>query len=199
MFGISGLLVCGLGRLGHWKYFRLQDDRAGLEERFEVRQDLRPAVRDGIDQFGAFTLDAVRSGQFHCVGDGLDLHGAERPALGLELGLLVAPANAETLRRLKGDDLAGISHAAVGKHELPRSADLPIGLEVGAKPILLREFLARERRPQTLGRCADIGDIDETALACVTHGLLLPVYSLVRTARPSGGTQTFVSSVPRSR
>ena len=56
---------------------------------------------------------------------------------------------------------------AVSEEAAPKILDLPIGLEVGAKPILLREFLARERRPQTLGRCADIGDIDETALAAL--------------------------------
>src|SRR5215471_7617830 len=166
-----------------WEILRPQNDRAGLQERFEVRQDLRPAARDRLDKLGALTLDAVGHGQFHSLANGLDFHDAKRPSLCLEFRPeLVAPANTQTLAGLEGDNLAGIAHPAVGINELPRSANLPVGLGVGAAPILPREFLTRKCGPQTLGRRANVSDIDETAAASVSHEVLLPASSSTWTA-----------------
>src|SRR5689334_24416269 len=66
--------------------FAAHHDRAGLEQRFQVGEDLRPAIRHRDDELRILALHAVGDRQLHRPArHWLQLHGAEAPALGLEL------------------------------------------------------------------------------------------------------------------
>src|SRR5690348_11702462 len=89
--------------------------RARLEERLQVRQDLRPATRHGVDEFRRVALDGVRDAEPHDGTDRLELVRTTRLALGLDLGLaLMLPADHEPPRRVGFDDAAVIEQLAVG-------------------------------------------------------------------------------------
>lgn len=83
------------------------DDLAGLQQRFQVRKDERPAARDGVDQLGVEPVDLVRNGQLHGACHRLDVEGAAARALGLELRVpLVVPADNQATRRIDLEYLA---------------------------------------------------------------------------------------------
>src|SRR5581483_3930340 len=71
---------------------------------------------------------------------------------------------------LERHNLSSIGGPTIGKTEPPRAAKFPLCLRPNPQPVLLREFVAGQRRPQSVRRRPDVGDIDEAAPGCVCHG-----------------------------
>jgi hypothetical protein len=139
-----------------------QRDRPRLQQRLQVGEDLRPAARHRRDQLRGLALDRVGDGEPDRACGGLQLHRAERRALGLELRLvLVQPADHQAPRRVGLDDLAGVGDATVALHHLPGGSRAPLAFAARAEPVLLHELRVGQRRPELLRRRADVGHVDE--------------------------------------
>src|SRR5262249_61367218 len=96
------------------------------------------------------------NGQFDRTAHWLELVGAARRALGLQLWLeFVAPSEHQPPGRIGLEDLATVGDATVGEHQSPGRSSPPIALLVHAEPILLHDFGIGERRPKFLWRRAD--------------------------------------------
>ena len=67
--------------------------------------------------------------------------------------------------RLDLEDLAAVADAAVGDHDPPGRAGLPLGFLPGLGPVLAGEFGVDQRLPQLLRRRADVGHVDESRSA----------------------------------
>src|SRR5690242_4311752 len=95
----------------------LERDIAGLEQRLEIGQDLRPAAGHSFDKLDALALfDLVRDGELRrlaaavrVVISRLDLDRAARVAFRLDLRLpLIPPADNQPFRRRGFENLAAV-------------------------------------------------------------------------------------------
>src|SRR5579885_2762194 len=92
----------------------LQSDGPCLQQRFEVGEDLGPATRHRLDELRRLSLDGMRDGEPDGGATRLQLHRADRVALGLELGpFLMPPSDHQPSLWFGLDDLSGVADGAI--------------------------------------------------------------------------------------
>src|SRR4051794_9402677 len=152
---------------------------AGLEQRLQPGEDLRPAAVDL--PVHALAHLVVGHDELARVADRLDLPGHARGALGLDL---VGPQSVETLhepaRRVDLEVLAGRDRAAAGVHALVARAGRPVRLHAHAEVVLLPRLVVGDCLPELLrGRL----DVD---LEPLLHRLLLRLEVALELRQPGG-------------
>ena len=136
-----------------WPFGGLNKPLAGFEQALEAREEMRPALRHGVDDLGVRNRRFLREREFHGGAGRFEFVCNAGWAFGFELGLEVdRPFDHELLRTIDFEDFADIPDAAVGDHEAPIGALFPRGLLPGLGPVPFREFRLRQRVPKFLGR-----------------------------------------------
>src|SRR5262252_6742533 len=147
-----------------------QDDLAGFEQRFQVRKNLWPSPGNSCNQLRLRALDRVRDREAHGGSDGLQVHGAEAEAFGLEFRPeLVAPLELNPLRPVEFENFPRIRYSPIGEEHSPLRPLFPFRLDMHSEPVLFHLLWVGQRGPEFLRSCADKCDVYETALECRAH------------------------------
>src|SRR5215212_590062 len=141
-----------------------------FKQRLEIRQDQRPALRDGSDEPGVRPFHRMGEGELRGRPRGLNLVDAARVALSLELRLpFTSPTHHQPLLRNALEDFARVHQAAVSIH-FPRGTGFPFAFDAHAEPILLYDLGRCEGLPQLLGCSADVCNVNKCR---IRHWILL--------------------------
>ena len=138
---------------------------ASLEKALEARHDGRPTMTRGL-QGRALCLEiVVGQDKLHDGAHRVKFEGNPRsPFAAVFIADLHVKRVGKQPRRLRLQHLALPVDSAVVPNVSDWRAGFPVGLNSPATPISSSEFAIRQRLPQVLGRCGDVGDINELRL-----------------------------------
>src|SRR5258708_2267107 len=149
----------------------------GPQIALEGGQHERPAAADAFERLAAGLETVVNDGEPDLILLLLELEGNARWRLSVHAAMLRMERIGEPPRRIVFEHLAGDIGFFALELERERRADLPVGDDAVAGPVLLRHFSIRQRREDFFGRRGDVDDIDEFRL---THCVSPVVVSICR-------------------